>query len=345
MSSGSSSSYGFLRRMLEFLVDILWRNYYWPDGTMLFLKPGQSLAKKIIKEYEITHLISVGIPFTNHWIARQLKRDDPAIKWLLDIQDVFSYSDEFRVNNFKRYSEKNLKADREVFELADCISITNENARDRYIDLFPWAADKTFVIPPLLIAEDTEYQISRSDPEKKRLAYFGSFYENVRSPEAFLHFLDHMLEDLISNNVKIDIYGEQSPFSLKLFKEFPQLDPILELKGFIRNEELAKHLANYDILLNFGNTTNYHLPSKIVELLYYQKPIVNFITREDDLSKRFLEGEVELLNLNLKEMKASSEAFIQFITRERSSRAFDKSVVERFGAERIAEDYYRLLKD
>ena len=110
ISSGSSSSYGFLRRMLEFFVDKLWRNYYWPDGTMLFLKPGQSLARKIIKEYEITHLISVGIPFTNHWIARQLKKDDPAIKWLLDIQDVFSYSDEFRVNNFKRYSQRNLKA-------------------------------------------------------------------------------------------------------------------------------------------------------------------------------------------------------------------------------------------
>ena len=44
---------------------------------------------------------------------------------------------------------------------------------------------------------------------------------------------------------------------------------------------------------------------------------INFITREDDLSKIFLEGEVELLNLNLKDMKASSEAFMQFITKER----------------------------
>ncbi|MBK9744729.1 MAG: hypothetical protein IPO94_18110 [Saprospiraceae bacterium] len=40
-----------------------------------------------------------------------------------------------------------------------------------------------------------------------------------------------------------------------------------------------------DALINVGNTTTYHLPSKIVDYLGANKPIVNLISNDDDSVK------------------------------------------------------------
>ena len=119
-------------KVTEWIIDKTWRKHYWPDGSQLFLKPGLRQAREIIKnDDEITHLISVGLPFTCHLIAAKLKETYPQLHWHQDIEDPFSFSEEFWVNNFNKYRKKNVEAERKTFDLSNsCLLYTSPSPRD-----------------------------------------------------------------------------------------------------------------------------------------------------------------------------------------------------------------------
>jgi len=342
---------GFIRGLAEWLADKLWRPFYWPDGSTLFLKPGKKLADELIHKLDITHVISVGLPFTCHLIGHHIKKKRPDIFWLMDIEDVFSYSDRFRVNNLKLYRKKNIKAEERCFQMADRIVLTNETARDRYIDLFQNFEYKMTVIPPLF---ERPERCDITEPEHQpdgnlHLAYFGSFYEGIRSPEPFLKLLSLMVEN--NNGESFDLvfhfFGEQTPYSQKIFQKFPSLNDCIIQEGFLDRRRLYKALNGMDILLNFSNDTDYHTPSKLVEFLYFQKPVVNIASHESNSSRAFLNGRVELLNLVLGKntMTVSAKAFNDFVRKKRPMSMPDIKNVEAYLSSEIADAYLKLMDD
>ena len=116
--------YGPGRRLLEWLVDHTWRRFYWPDGSCLWYLPGRRRALQLLKEYDFDAVISVGLPFTAHLIGRACKTTAPRVRWLVDIEDPFAYSEDFFVNNFHLYRRLNRKAEERVFREANTVSVT-----------------------------------------------------------------------------------------------------------------------------------------------------------------------------------------------------------------------------
>ena len=144
-----ASGGGILSGLIQRLVDKTWRKTYWPDGSKLFLKPGLKMGRDIIRDEKIDRVISVGLPFTAHLIGQGLKAAEPKLHWHMDIQDPFCYSKEFWVNNFDKYADKNVSAERSAFVTCDSASVTNPVAREKYMELFPEQAHKLSVVPPL----------------------------------------------------------------------------------------------------------------------------------------------------------------------------------------------------
>lgn len=336
-------------RIIQKLVDKLWRDHYWPDGSCLFIKEALDQCNSIIKNENISHVISVGLPFSCHYIAKNIKQSHPDIYWHQDIQDPFSFSREFRVNNFKKYSKKNKVQEEEAFNLSDSISLTNENALARYKELFPDCAHKIKVIPPIYAADPL---INKNDIEfseqKFNFGFFGSFYEGVRSPESFYKFLSNLINKNHSvNNLQFHIFGPFPLFCQAIHHRFPELHPYINWYGYQKRADALSYMKKMDFLLNFGNTTDYHLPSKVVDYLYINRPVINFTSIENDSSHLFLKDKVELLSINLEAGSTSNSInkFEKFIQTTRTNFKNRPDLVKPYSAQKIAELYLNCLRN
>lgn len=342
-------STSFVSFLMQRFVDKTWRKNYWPDGTKLFLKPGIKAGQQIIREDAITHIISVGLPFTCHLIAATLKKANPSLRWHMDIQDPFSYSDEFWVNNFSKYKQKNIEEEGKAFAQADSISLTNDRAKERYAELFPSEKNKMSLIPPMW------HQPTSSDKydmilfsRKIHLGYFGSFYDNVRSLLPFLKFLSYMHEQESSlfDEIQFHFVGQMDRRTLAMLEAYPEIRRYMVVHGFVNRAQAIDAMSQVDILMNIGNTTDYHLPSKVVDYLACGKPILNLISTQQDSAKRFFDGSsVPLLNVLLDEKRYADqkEAFLGFIRKDYGEITVDGEVLKPFVLKTIAERYLDVL--
>ena len=336
-----------IKKLSEWIIDKTWRKRYWPDGSVLFLKPGIQKGSQLVNEKSITHIISVGLPFTCHLIAQKLKEKHPSLHWHMDIEDPFSYSKEFWVNNFKRYATKNHQAEATAFLLADSINVTNHRAKEKYDRLFAESKTKTEVIPPLFAAYDetknVELILSRN---KIHLAFFGTFYRGVRSPETFLIFLKRLKKynPSLLSRLQFHFFGSQNTFSTPIFYRYRELKPYLIFHGFVNRDHAISAMKQVDILINFGNTTDYHLPSKVVDYLYVNKPILNLISTPNDSSKVFFENYDDILNLDCNRVgEEIIRSFSEFVLKKREPASCNKKSVSPYNTEAIGSMYLNAL--
>lgn len=340
------------RKIMEQLVSWTWRKIYWPDGSCLWYWPAKKRAKNLLKENPFDAMVSVGLPFTAHWICKSLKEKYPGLRWLVDIEDPFCYSRAFFVNNFRLYQGLNHRAEAIVFSMADAITVTVAQARGRYLKLFSQSASRLWVIPPLF---DLSFP-NTEDTNKEgpiRLAYFGSFYEKVRTPLAFLKLLRACVKNdrSLLQELEIHFFGELNGPAAETFEKFPELYPVFRFHGLVSRQEAAKAMQSADILLNIGNTTDYHLPSKSVDYLMSGKPVISLSCVEGDpFSRLFKEYPLfEELRVDNREQgvkKHQAERFIDFVSRNRG-KSVPAQILEEQGRpyqlENIAERYFQLL--
>jgi len=337
------------QKLIEKIIDLTWRARYWPDGSQLFLKPGIQGAHNIVKEQGITHVISVGLPFTCHLIALRLKESFPHLHWHQDIEDPFSYSEEFWVNNFKKYKNQNLEIERKAFAYSDSISVTNAEAGKRYEKLFRDNAHKLRVIPPMF----SEYAIINGkaielNRKTINIGFFGSFYETVRSPQRFLEFINKLKsshEDFM-NDISLHFIGQQNRFSIPIFESFSSLKKHIKLHGFLNRNYTIAAMKQMDFILNFGNITDYHLPSKLPDYLYINKPIINIMSIVNDASAIFLKDYPDLCNLLLTvdREEVLIKKFIDFIQKERKPTQPRLENVSQYKTQEIADQYLKSMQ-
>lgn len=335
--------------LTDSIVNLLWRDRYWPDGSKLFIKPGIKTGSEVIRNENITHVITVGLPFSAHLIGRQLKSESPRVHWHMDIQDPFSYSKEFRVNNYRKFKNKNISEESSAFSLADSISVTNAVAKKKYKELFADEANKIKVISPLFYLHNkTQYEVI-PDRKKVHLGYAGSFYNGVRSPKIFLEFLNKIngANPELVNKLQIHFFGQLDPQSYGQFKAYPELRNYFIFHGFLSREAAINGLEQMDIVMNFGNTTNYHLPSKVVDYLYLGKPLLNWISRSDDSTSEFLKThDLEVCNIDIAQLgqQEATDLFKRFVFREREYSVSDIERVKAYLPESIGKQYLDLLR-
>lgn len=281
---------GRLRRALEKLVDLTWRSLYWPDGRCLWYLPGRRAALDLQSKHDFDLMISVGLPFTAHLIAGAVKRQFSTLRWVMDIEDPFCFSEEFYVNNFSLYRRLNYYAEGKALQQANAVTVTVEQARQRYLEIFPWLADKISVAPPVYSLPMPERGLIRKTDDLLHLAYFGAFYHRIRTPDALLALFDRLLALYPEwrHRLQLHFYGEIAPAFLPAFQRYARLQPVLKFHGLVPRHAAAQAMWAADVLINVSNTTTYHLPSKCVDYLASGLPIVNICYHENDPFTEFM---------------------------------------------------------
>lgn len=318
-----------LRLLLERILDLSWRQLYWPDGAALWLHPGRRALDRLATYWQPDLVISVGAPFSAHLLGAHGKRLWPKARWHMDIADPFALSAEFRINNRRLWKGRNDRAERRLLRLADSSSFTHEGAREAYLAYFPELAEllrsKGRVIPPICtrIPGTTSPPFPRTG--RPAMGYFGSFYAGVREPgplAVFFHAL-RSLPGAAEEMPELHLAGQSPPALQTGIRHLLAAFPTSRDHGFLSPEEASRLMDGMDLLLHAGNTTAYHLPSKAADYLATGLPIVHFYSHPQDSFLDFAQGYPLLLALPLRAggpEPGDLEAFLDWIRSVRGQR-------------------------
>ncbi|MFN7116615.1 MAG: hypothetical protein ACK4TA_07420 [Saprospiraceae bacterium] len=339
---------GKWRQILEKMMDISWRNIYWPDGSCVWYIAGKKKAFSLHKQYHYDAIISITQPFTPHLIAAALKKRFPAIRWVMDIEDPFSFVNEIFINNRKLYKQYNYQKEGQLFTLADKVSVTVEAARQRYLQYFPQLSNKIVVTPPLYTTPEVVNEFIK-EPGYIHLGYFGAFYNPIRTPDALLALLHQISQNSSDIPLILHFFGEIPPVFQPIFQHYQTILPNLRLHGLVTRAHAAAAMEAMDFLVNVGNTTDYHLPSKCVDYIMSAKPIIHLSYCKNDPFTDFLADYPLILTLDITSavnnyMIQEMITFIKVYHGKRVEQAYVEKLIQPYTLEVIAGQYFNLLQ-
>ena len=264
--------FSFLFRILSRLLAVYLE---YPGIEEMFL-----LKKRLRHESGYDLMISIAVPYTVHWGVAKARSEKHKIAdtWVADCGDPYmgDILDSIKKPFYFKYLEKSFS------RKADFISIPVESAKPAYYSEFH---HKIMIIPQGL---DFDLSITKSDNKKRNdfpeFAYAGSFLKGIRDPIPLVKFL--LTTDI---PFKFYVFTNQQ----ELFYEFKEvLNGKLIVSGYIPREELLRVLSRMDFLINLDNDTTLNIPSKLIDYIVVNRPVLNIdknFDTEDLLA--FLKGD------------------------------------------------------
>lgn len=275
---------------MRLVHDLVWKNVYWPDYACLWYFHALRKARELLARRPCDVLITSSLPFTDHMVGRRLKRAAPDVPWLIDVGDPFCFLKCTPTNNHSLYGGLNQRFEKSVFRRADAISVTNENTRRIYAGLFPDAAGRMSVIPPLL-RDDVVWRSAEplfSDNGRIRLVFVGTLHPVVRTPEHVLAAFEALLATPPGDRLELHFFGATNRCERYFEPYRALLGKRLFVHGGVDHQTARQAMIEADCLVNIGNATTYQLPSKLVEYANTGRRILNFATTPEDTSAQLL---------------------------------------------------------
>jgi len=319
---------------------------FFPDHAFMWKSPALRKAKQLIQAEQITHIVSVGLPFTAHDIGLSIKKAFPNLKWLCDYGDPYSY--QIESGHFKTiFLQKAIQREQQVVDNCDIITVTTIGTQRIYTDAFNLKNEKVVVLPPM-VNQSVDSPQSGHNLElavnKVHLAYFGSFYKMVREPKSLLEALEKLQAQNPESFTKVEFhfFGDIFPHFLMQFEQFPTLQDQIHLHGLVSRAQVSAAMRAMDGLINIGNITDYQLASKSVDYLQSGKPILNFCPIKNDSFKAFTGAQAHILHWQ--PTIAGDKKVMDFILKMANRHSQAKQLTE-FQPSTIAEQYWQLLNE
>ena len=281
----------------KWLHDITWKKIYWPDYACFWFFNAHKKSSELIKKNNITKMITVSFPFTGHLVGYFIKKKNPETTWVVDILDPSFFPGFPPTNNRLLYSGWNRRMERKVFRRAQAISVLTESIRKRFSELYPEDSPKINVNPNLLYCQrDMKNSLFPTD-NKIRMVFIGALNKTSRSPEHVLHVFEMLLETRIAARLELHFFGHVD-YCQEMFMPYQKLiNKSILMHGLVSREIAIQAMSSANILVNIGNNNPYQEPSKVIEYVSARRPIINFVTIQNDSSVLILEKYPAALNV------------------------------------------------
>ncbi len=344
---GKGRAAAMFRRGLRKLHDATWRQMYWPDAACLWLRPAWKTARRLAATRNFDACITVSHPFTAHLVGLRLQREFPGLRWLTDIGDPFSFLTETPPNNFRLHAARNHAAEEHVLRHCAAVAVTCQGAADVYAERFAGCKNKLHVIPPLLPAQSSLPTVPLlPTTSAKRLVYCGSLYRDLRNPERFLRLFAKLRQGGGEKAYELHFFGDTRDCRDIVRAAARQSGGSVVPWGVVSRESASAAVHEADVLVNFGNTTPFQVPSKLVEYMATGKPIVHVSQTENDASWDLLAGYLRALRItaDLSDDRAVPLLREFLATARKLDERETLQYIEPYRLERIAEDYLDLCR-
>ena len=241
--------------------------------------------KDTFKKFDI--VFSTSPMFTNHLVAKQIKKINPKAKLIADFRD-FHYLENYQHKpGLKSYLHKKLEYN--CLKRSDKICFISESMKTEYARYYKNFASKFHTIYNGF--DISEYDLTPETITHKKLSIFyaGSFYKGIRDPLPLLNILEALIQQhvITAGDIQIEIAGNFEQELVDKIKHLKIFESIHFLGLIPRNEVLKKYKQSHLLWLIVGNKASHYstVPLKLYEYLASQRPIINFAPAHSEPTK------------------------------------------------------------
>lgn len=257
------------------------------------------IIKAIKKEKHYDYIITIAVPFINHFSIAFINSKKHYNCWVSDCGDPFMG------NPFKKYPFYFKYIEKYWCKKTDFITIPYEGAIRAY---YPEYKEKIKTIPQGFNFDTIEldkYTVNKIPI----FAYSGVTYPILRDPSALLDYLCSL-----QANFKFVVYTK----SKEMFEPYKcRLGNKLIVKDYIPRRELLFELSKMDFLINISNNSDVQQPSKLIDYALTKRPILEITSqfKEKEIFKEFFSGnyshELKIENIERYDIKNIANKFIE----------------------------------
>ena len=242
------------------------------------------VKRTLQKEHGFHALISIAVPYPVHWgvalIWSNKSNKNPAKKWIADCGDPYmgQENDSFKKPFYFSYVEK------WFMRKADYITVPTKGSIQGY---YPEFHAKIRVISQGFRFEDIQRYEGKKNKPYPVFAYAGMFIPGRRDPREFLNYLCSLDQEY-----EFHIYTKTTQLVEPFLKKSKGR---IQIKTFLPREKLLFKLSKMDFMVNFENAGSKQTPSKLIDYVIINKPILTIETGNlnKEVIKEFINGKYE----------------------------------------------------
>ena len=253
-----------------------------PDDQILWYPAATKLGLKVIQEYGIDALFSTSGPYTNHLVARYLKRKT-GLPWIADFRDPWTQNMHRSGIRLREWLEERME--RAVHRDANItLTVTHSFARN-FNEKFGASISRLEVIhngyDPADYEDLRDVKRDPRDAGKCVIMYAGIFYQE-RNPRLLLEAVKQLIDEGVIDRRKLVLrfagvfdypgYSDNIDAVRRL-----DLTDVVEIVGNLPHKQALAAMKRSDILLLVGDTapgSGDYIPGKLYEYLAIGHPIL-----------------------------------------------------------------------
>ena len=327
---------GFKAKIKGFVINIL-SYFVFPDKAVFWfpkVKKYIKANKDTFKTFDV--IFSTSPMFTNHLVARQVKKLNPKAKLIADFRD-FHYLENYQhQSGLKSYLHKKLEYN--CLKRSDKICFISDAMKEVYAKYYTSFASKFHTIYNGF--DISEYDLTPEKITHKKLSIFyaGSFYKGVRDPLPLLNILEELIKQnfMTTGDIQIEIAGNFEQELVERIKHLKIFESIRFLGLIPRNEVLKKYKQTHLLWLIVGNKVSHYtgVPIKFYEYLISQRPVINFAPAHSEPTKIIKELDAgwnfDTDNIDLDKHINIFKTIIEAYKSGKLEKSLDLSKVERY---------------
>lgn len=216
----------------------------------------------------------------------------------------------------KKLEERTIRYERNLISYARSAIFMNSHKND-VLKRFPRTEQERlfFLGPPLLRKHQQKHIKKEKKTDKKIVIYAGSVYEDIRNPRYIIQAFRYV------KSAKLIMYVPDPGTWLNEY-----LNPNVILHEGISHEEIVRIMDDADALLNIGNSNSLFIPSKIIEYLNMEKPIISTYRVDDDTCLPYIERYPAGLSIDerFEDIKSAARKIDSFLMETEVDISFEK---------------------
>ncbi|MBN6186631.1 glycosyltransferase family 4 protein [Aneurinibacillus sp. BA2021] len=280
--AASSSESGGLKQMVKQRVVPLLKKVkntmMIPDDMIGWLPAAARLGREIVKKHDISVMFSTSGPYTNHLVARKIKRDT-GITWIADFRDPWTQNMHRSGVAWREAWEERME--RSVMAESDAVTTVTYGFAENFKQKFGKEINRIEVIHNGFDPKD--YRDIAEPPEdgKFTLAYPGIFYKE-RNPRLLLQAVAELIETgaIDRNKIRLRFAGV---FDYPGYSDNIDcvhrlgLEDVVEIMGNLPHKDALSMMKGADVLMLIGDTapgSGVYIPGKLYEYMAIGHPIL-----------------------------------------------------------------------
>ncbi len=338
-----------------------------PDAEILWKPFAMKKASECLRAGGYDFLYTRSVPFTDHLIGLSLKRK-------FDIPWIAHFSDPWTESIYANYRsdalrKKNEAWEKTVMETADALVFTSLETLELYAAKYGEAVrikshvmNHTFnedMVAKVKVAVDGESADGKSgetgniwlakddaggQPRKKVLSHVGNFY-GKRTPDDIIEAVCEAkkTDPALGEKLSIDFYGNV-PGMYREDIAAAGVDDVIHCCGEVPYFESQKAMrrSNFLISVDASCENNVFFPSKLVEYMAYERPIIAITSNRGTVSRVLSES--GHLTVENGDTEALAQILLDISDGTLDTTGIDYSAVKNYRPQQVAKDFIEILK-